>query len=360
MAWTDRFVRADASGSGDGTADSSGSAWTFAQAVANVTGGMRVNVRAGTYSLTTTTLQFSVEGTKTSRMWWRGFSTSPGDLDNDFTTTKPQLSFTTGYPFVFGDYQFFSNLHFNSSNPTNYMVQAGGFGCHWHRCRFTTAGDGRVDLETGGQIFNQCYIEAPTTATRAVYFTAGNNIIRGCAIVGGVIGVDNVGSGNATTVLNCTVRGASGVGVSWVGGSTASLIGNTIAGCGSHGININVSTAEGVCIGNLLSDNTGSGINIAAGNHVLIANNSFYSNAAEISGLGDIPNHYPVTESSDPLTNLAGGDLSLVSGALSRGAGMGGFENTSYTSYLDIGAVQSDAAGSGGGLLSGNMRGNFQ
>src|SRR3954447_7437305 len=99
MAWTERYVRSDAAGGGDGTTNTNSGAngaWTLAEAVANEAAGMRINVRAGTYASTTTSRTFAAAGTTTAPIWWRGFNSTPGDIDSDPTLTKPSLTFTTG------------------------------------------------------------------------------------------------------------------------------------------------------------------------------------------------------------------------------------------------------------------------
>tara|TARA_R100000458_G_C8277677_1_gene253299 strand:- start:1396 stop:2610 length:1215 start_codon:yes stop_codon:yes gene_type:complete len=77
MAITEKYVAADADGSGDGT--SAGSPWTLAQAVAGATSATRVNVKEGTYTLSGT-LDVTYDGTQTDAIIWRGYKTSPGDL----------------------------------------------------------------------------------------------------------------------------------------------------------------------------------------------------------------------------------------------------------------------------------------
>jgi hypothetical protein len=363
MAWTERFVRSDAAGGGDGTTDTNSGAngaWTLAEAATAVTGGTRVNVRAGTYSLTTTTLSLAVEGTVASKIWWRGFNTSPGDLDSDFTTAKPVISFTSGHLAVSGDHQIFTNLQI-SGGSTNYNTLANGIGCHWYRCRFVFTSNVRVSIDATAQVFSQCYFQGPTTATRVVFINTGVATVVASSIVGGVSAIDGIGSAAGNTLLLNTVRESSSHGIAWTGNSYAAVVGNTIAGSGGDGIRISGSAAVGLCRNNLLVSSTGYGINATVGQpSVLFSHNAFHGNGSgETNGLVDAPSFHPVTESSAPLTNLAGDDLSLVAGALSRGAGLGDFENEIYTSYLDIGAVQSEGA-SGGGLLSGNLRGNMQ
>lgn len=86
MAWTERYVRADAAGGGDGTTDANSGAngaYTLAEANAITTpNGIRFNVKAGTYSLGAA-ITFSQSISADSAVWWRGFNSTPGDLDDE-------------------------------------------------------------------------------------------------------------------------------------------------------------------------------------------------------------------------------------------------------------------------------------
>src|SRR3954469_22755033 len=100
MAWTERYVRSDAAGSGDGTTNTNSGgtgAFTLAEAITHSTTntGIRYNVKAGTFANTTTSRTFSGAGTTTAPNWWRGFNATIGDIDTDNTLTKPAWTFTT-------------------------------------------------------------------------------------------------------------------------------------------------------------------------------------------------------------------------------------------------------------------------
>jgi len=82
-----------------------------------------------------------------------------------------------------------------------------------------------------------------------------------------------------------------------------------------------------------------------------LVRNLFHSNTSgETNGFGDCPQFSNQTDASSPFTNAAGGDLSLVDTSNAKANGVPGlFENQSYTSYLDIGAVQRQEPSGGGG-----------
>ena len=58
-----------------------------ALASGTVTQSTRINIQAGTYANTSTTLTFGLAGTATNPLWWRGYQNTPGDQDNNATAT---------------------------------------------------------------------------------------------------------------------------------------------------------------------------------------------------------------------------------------------------------------------------------
>ncbi|MGB1649687.1 MAG: hypothetical protein ACPHEP_01550, partial [Acidimicrobiales bacterium] len=100
MAWTERYV--DASASGGGTGTSASDPWTLAEAWNNSTGGMKVNIKAGTYTINTV-LDRNLGGTSSNQVWWSGYKTTPGDLDELWSDQKtegtdfPKINLTANY-----------------------------------------------------------------------------------------------------------------------------------------------------------------------------------------------------------------------------------------------------------------------
>ena len=91
---------------------------------------------------------------------------------------------------------------------------------------------------------------------------------------------------------------------------------------------------------------------------MLLAGNSFYNSPNKYENIADGPEFDSVAESSDPFTDAAGGDFSLVSGASSYSGGYGLMIGTTSTDYSNIGAIQhQDPAGGGGSSSSSNTAG---
>ena len=357
--WTERYVRADAGGSGDGTADTSGSAWTIAQAMTSATAGMRVNIRgdAGTYSLTTTTLSLPA----VTNVWWRGFNATVGDLDDDYVTTQPQIVFTTGhFATSAGTKHLFTSLTFSSAN-TNQTVLMEGTAHFFRRCRFLISTTGRAfHMFAADSTLLECYIQAPANATRAL-LAWGRGTVSKCYVVGGIVGIDGVCTAAGTHIRECLVDPATH-GIVVTGNNGGTIVGNTVYAPTSDGIRFTVAATAGLCEGNLIVSPGAYGINATSGEPLMaFLRNAFYNpGTAETNGLGDRPLIDHITETSDPLTNGAGGDFSLVSTALSKGGAGVQFQDTTLTSHVDAGAIQRAEAGGGVVLSGANYRGNYQ
>ncbi len=95
MAYTEYYVSADATGGNDGTSETT--PWTLAEAFAGAVAGDRVNIKTGNYSLSTTTLTSS--GTSLSRIYYRGYSTIIGDLDDQWLNSDGTVD-TTNFPSI--------------------------------------------------------------------------------------------------------------------------------------------------------------------------------------------------------------------------------------------------------------------
>jgi len=88
MAIVEKYVTADAEGGGDGSSESP---WTLAEAIAAVTNNTRVNIKSGAYEVGATTWGLASPATITI---FRGYKTTPGDLDNQRRKSDGTLDFT--------------------------------------------------------------------------------------------------------------------------------------------------------------------------------------------------------------------------------------------------------------------------
>jgi hypothetical protein len=351
MAWTERYVRSDAAGGGNGTTNTNSGAngaWTLAEGITNAAAGHRVNVRAGTYTNTTTTRTFATAGTTTAPVWWRGFNTSIGDLDDDHTLAMPLISFTTGGFAITGTYQWFSHLDINGARTGDLQVNfSTGTNCKMDRCRIentgTAAASGAVRFGTNDHVLTRCWLKAPSTATRVVQLNSNRTAMHGCFVTGGGVGIDITVS-TSCVITHCVVLSTGGIGIQNITTGVIFLIGNTVNLSGGDAINLNTSLPSfAVIVNNILAGATGWGINQATGantDKIIRFGNDFYSNSSGTeTGFGDSPSLVQLAETASPFVSAT--DLRLLPGAVARKAGFPQrFENQTFLSYEDVGAVQ--------------------
>lgn len=366
MAFTEKYVRADAAGGGNGTTDTNSGAngaWTLAEAIAAYAAGQRLNVKSGvgTYANTTTSRTFATAGTTTAPIVWRGFVTTIGDIDSNNALTKPAITFTTGRFIVSAIHQTFQNLDISGAATAGAQVSSqGGLGpVRFVRCRMENTGanaaSSALNMQTASNttFLEDCWLKAPTSATRCIDAARGVTML-GCVTQGGAIGVDFNTNATTLTVFGCVFFGQTGAAIKASIATGRVLVnGCSIYAPGGAGVEFSaLPSAESAHVCNCLFSLCGTyDIHNSTGtdtNLILRSNNlSHAPTLAHELGFGDSPDHFPQTDSSSPFTNAAGSDFSLVSTSNARANGLpGGFENQSYTSYLDIGAVQrQDGAG---------------
>ncbi len=359
MAFTEKYVRGDAAGGGSGDANNSTDAYTLAEAITHsaTATGIRYNIAlaGGTIANTTTNRTFAGVALTTAPNWWRGFNTTIGDCDGDPTLTKPSITFTTGRFLVTAVHQWFSSLNISGAHVTagGGQIQVSANGCRFFRVRSecTAANaNSRAFISSVTVALVECWFKATTTATDAVGITGGGYLIEGCTITGGISGIGvTTGSG---TIRKCGIFSPAGDGIRFTSTApTTLLVANcSFYECVSDGIDFAVLTATGcyVITDCVFKDSGAFDINNSTGantNFVLRANNtSFSPGTAHENGFGDSPNFDNNTDSSSPFTSAT--DLTLVSGSNALASALPGlFENQTFTSYADAGAVQSQSSG---------------
>ena len=325
MAWNERYLRDDAAGGGDGTTDTNSGAngaWTLAEAVANEAAGMRINVRgAGSaFPMAATTRTLAAVGTTTAPIWWRGFNTTPGDIDTDNTLTKPEFTGTTGRLVISGAHHIVTNLRVTITGAAAQaaigMSAAPGL---LDRVRAenqqANAAASAIAITGTGGVATRCYAKATTTATRS--FQIGSSAsVSGCYVEGGISGIDV--TAGAAVVRGNLVVGATTNGITCASTTVSSFLANTIYNCGTNGFNFTSVTIRNTVEDNLIHTVT-NGINNTSGadtNFIRAHSNVFYAVTNETVGLGDSPVLGSLTESADPFTTT--GSLILTSTAVSR------------------------------------------
>lgn len=311
----------------------------------------RVNIKAGAYANTSTTLTFASAGSTTAPIWWRGYNTTPGDIDTNNALTKPTVTFTTGRFNVTGTYQLFSNLDISGAQVTNGQVRtATGTHIRFHRCRIectaANANGAAISIAIGSAVFSECWLKATSSAPCAVLSVTPVTFI-GCTFVGGSNGITQ--SATSTTVcFLCSFNDCGGDcfrATSVAASVWLLLCTGYSAGSDFFEVTVDPTSASIVIAGCAINECAGIGINASVGtntSNIFSLRNLFYSNSGgNQSGMGDFPSLLDLTDSVSSFVNAAGADLTLSPG--SNGTGNGpptGFENQSYTGHTDCGAVQ--------------------
>ena len=377
MALTERYVTA----SGTDTyanSTSSSTPMSLSTAITNGTAGDRINIKAGTYTRSATDT-IAGAGTVTSPLIWRGYNSTPGDLDTPVQSTGNLSLTTTNHPLI--------DFSGNSANRFNWT---GAFAI-WQNLYIKTAYDGNSILMNGANIaaYN-CKLENSGTGASGVclYMTVRSTLFA-CDISltgasGGTAALTMAAATTGNRVIGSYINGGTASGISvQSSGSQVLICHNVIAGHTKHGIALTSADAVGygaVILYNTICKKTGSGtfdaINFATGltyHHVVIGNHitdhggtayainmTSTSNAAFLafnrtrdntSGaignggdwitattLGHVTTDTggPETDYTDNSTN----NFSLISAAPAKGAGL--------PAYLDIGAMQRQETAGGG------------
>ena len=178
--------------------------------------------------------------------------------------------------------------------------------------------------------------------------TSTENTLVGNRVRG--VTMDGIRANDSCFVAFNVVEDFADNGIEITGGNHENVvIHNTVNGNGgsqtSSTTGIKLDALRNVCYGNIVANMAGTscvGINVASGDASgLIGNNAFYNNTTDTNFVGTValePTN--ITESSDPFTDAANGDYSLVSGASSLDA-------SRYVIGGHIGAVQTTPSASG-------------
>jgi hypothetical protein len=227
VAITERYVRQDAAGGGDGTTDANSGAngaFTWAEMITDINtprAGYRYNVKysATKYSLSATTT-LTGDGTTTAPNIIRGFNSTPGDLDAVGRSSGGALD-TTNFPWI----EYNSTYYLNAGGADYLVIQ---------NLKVTGARSGSLlsSSATGGAIV-RCYVENTqnNAAAGGVILQATNGGIVDCDVF--VTGTSHDYAINPTSgtcyVIGCRAKAAAGIGIKCA--QTATLIGNTIYEC---------------------------------------------------------------------------------------------------------------------------------
>ncbi len=323
----------------------------------------RVNIIAATYTRTASDTFNVRSGTTANKLWIRGYNTSLGDLDSDTTNSlsKPIVSYNATFGPTFESRPtLWSGLSFTGSRAALFASVTGSAGgVQFSRCRFentsASASAGTISSTTSPASFHYCYFKLPTTGTTlAVFLSAIGGVCIGCvAEGGGLCGFQLTGNSSGQALVNCVALNNTGNGIIATGtGNTILLAYCTVQGATVDGISITASTNAAVAIIGCILVNCGVwGINNTSGTitSMFRACNLFYANGTGTeTGFGLAPSLFERNDSS-PGPIVSSSDLTLLSTSLALNHGFPGiFENRSFSSLTDCGAVQASGTVHGG------------
>ncbi len=336
MALTEKYVTT--TGSEAWATNSSGNPSSLAEALANAAAGERVNIKSGTYTISSA-LTITVSGTTADPIVWRGYDTTIGDgyqgrnadgtLDD---SNMPHLSFTgTGNNLNASNdtYWVWDSIKVTSTSFTGSNLTRFGVGTFIVNSIFDWSGSGHtsgktVDLATNSTVTN-CDITNTCTNTLCGIESSGDVMIVGnrisCVNGAGVINTVD-GSIINNLIFECT----DGIDLVGANSRRGSIVGNTIVDCTGDGIDTSNHLQDDIVriVANLITDISGYGFDseytTADYGALFFANRFDRTTSGDISTrVGDWPNIEPEdtseatqgNEYTDPSTD----DYTLESGA---------------------------------------------
>lgn len=323
----------------------------------------RINIKAGTYT-NTAARTFAAIGTTTSLIWWRGYNTLIGDLDDYSSLTKPVWSCTGSGRFTWGGaFNIVTGLDISAAVAAAAVsLTASNTTFRRNRVINSTANASSVALSVGNVTAIQvrcCWLSCTSSAN---VVSAVSVALFGNVITGGFHGVTSSITSATFIAVRNVFRALSGEGInlSAITSGTAIIHSNTFYSCGSHGIEF---AAVPTGLVHVISCNfwsiTGYGINSSAGTTgvVIREGNDFRScSSGDENGLGDSPGAAGTSgatwgsqdETADPWTSTT--DMTPLSTSKAYKMALPRtFEYESYSTYDDVGAVRhQDPAGGGG------------
>ncbi len=351
MSFTEKYCSVAGGGAHDGS--TAADAWTFAEAIAGVAAGNRVNMIAGTYVNTVTGRSLTTAGTAIAPIWWRGYKTTIGDQDNNNVavagTDIPAITFTTGQFIVGAAHQILSSLDIAGACTTaggQFVINGTpGVTCYRVRCQNTAANAaGRAIGTTTGSMLIACYFKATTTATICVNLLNNKTTLFGCVIVGGTTGVSL--GGNPNYVLWNVFDSQAGDAMLTVSTASAVIANNAIYAPAGNGINI-IATVGELLIANNYFENVNQASKAAINNTsgtdtdlIRCVGNAYFNCTATISG---ITNSFSIFDNGTLGSAAFIAPTSQNFGMLAPGQNLGYpglFENTNvFRGLLDVGAA---------------------
>jgi len=343
MAFIERYVTSAAGGGGIGT---EGDPWTLAEASANAAAGDRVNVKSDAgYNIAAVTVANA--GTTLSRLVFRGYNSTIGDLENQGRNSDGSLNLTN-FPvitvsgsFKYSNYSIFQNIYmtgsiadliFDGDAPDQTVV----IGCKFEN----TASSSAAKAATGDSnaSFINCDFECTATTHGNIFESDDEAHVAFCRFIGNTSAAVVWCTIRKGAIVNsvCINKGTQGDSKGFVfetGGTARQIcINNT---CYNMGVDFSLSnsaqTTGMVLFINSHYTDSGTGINNpysgTADQFIIEVNSRTRDNTTNRIGLGDSLNIGEVTtDTGGPETDYVdapNGDITLIAAAPAVNAGSG-------------------------------------
>lgn len=371
MAITEKYVSGAGGGAHDGSTEADAFSWTEMVTDINAGGkaGNRYNFK-GSVARTTNTDTVTGDGSSTSPIIIRGYTTTIGDGFQGrtsgngalVTTNMPTVTYTTGrFNGSGADWILYETINFSGA-PSAGVLTVGASSavksCVVGNSSTNAAAVG-ITTNLGSVIFDNDVTLSGASGGAAAISVTGNEVrvianrVRGGPAVGILV------TGRAT-ILDNLVYACTGVGIAVT--NTAAyfcIYGNTIVGGTTDGIDVVTGTTVFQCaLNNMITDNGGYGIDgVSAANAIFAAYNRTRDNT---SGADNLATDWLAATKYGQVTTDTGGaetdyvnagsnDYTLVSGSPAKGAG--------WWPYRDIGALQRQESGGGSAAPSFGLSG---
>ena len=362
MAFTEKYVTVTGGGLHDGSSEAN--AWTLAEALSNYAAGDRLNVKAGTYNVSST-VTFGTSGTSSLPIAWRGYKATIGDLDSQPTSQRtsgtdcPLFNSSNTSTAAFansGSYQRFENIHFYSVTANNTFTLNSFDYVDFARCTIehSNVGPWRCVFGNAAEYitFIDCYFMHHGSTYECVYAYAqsGQWSFTRCVFNGGTKGFTGTWGTMWHFFNKCLFINNSTVGLEL--GAHGIVTDCSFYNSGTDCIQSSHATTTYKISNCIFSVAGGYAINNSNGTNLYrweLESNTYHDSSFTSGRLNNIDiDRFAKVDTSSPYVDAAAGDFTLASSS----AGYNNaylFEKDGPTSYLDSGAIRHQDPSGGGG-----------
>jgi hypothetical protein len=280
---------------------------------------IRVNVKSGTYS-SSTSLTLATPPTAGKPLFIRGYATTAGDLDNVANPgTHPVLSFSSTANLTIPNYTRLENIDITATGTANPLISVTSLGVMMTRCRVTATG-AALTISGTAPGFNAwaCYFTTTSTTVALVNCNTNNNLptFNQCVFQGGLYNVSMAYNGSFN---ECLFRNSSSHLVYCTQiGMISQFYRCTFynSGASSDAINLGGTNAQYLTVAYCIFANISRyAINVTDTAFVgcRIIGPDYYSiTSGQLNGVYESYQHAATTETASPFTSASGNDFTLV------------------------------------------------